>query len=116
MDAERRARHREQPPRGEGASTAAANTPAARPARPGARPHLLIDGVQGSPRYGTATQGRRDRIAGSGRHRWAQPVQPPARISAELCAVAISGSTTLCDQSHLLIRVHASVRDGVARG
>jgi hypothetical protein len=33
-----------------------------------------------------------------------------------VCAVAIAGSTTLRDQSHLLIGVQATVRDDVAGG
>jgi hypothetical protein len=83
MDAELRARHQEQPLAAKERVRLQRTPGPTRPARPGARPHLLIDGVQGSAWCGTATQGRRDRIAGSGRHRWAQHVQPSARISAD---------------------------------
>jgi hypothetical protein len=74
MDAERRARHREQPPAAIGARAAAANTPAgAAPGpTPGPKPHLLIGSVQGSAWCRTATPGaarQKSRI-------WAPPLGP----------------------------------------
>jgi len=57
MDAELRARHREQPLAAKERVRLQRTPGPARPTRPGARPHLLIGGVQGSAWCGTATPG-----------------------------------------------------------
>ena len=71
MDAELRARHREQPLAAK-ERVAAANTRAGAPGSTRARPHLLIGGVQGSAWCGTATPG----AARQNSRIWAPPLGP----------------------------------------